>query len=151
MLNYCTLNDISLHFIKLFSGCPAVLFTWSSRYRRKKKIEMKLNVKYEISLGLFTALWQCMGWPLSKVENITQNNFSFWATLLLSAHLHMLETWPVPSLAALARFLLQLSSALCVDDALRVCEVDVADVRHNSNRLFINPCPMLAHLKNGRL
>ena len=73
--------------------------------------------------------------------------FSFWDTLLLSAHLYMFETWPVPSLAALARFLLQLSSALCVDDALRVCEVDVADVRHHSDRLFINPCPMLAHLK----
>ena len=108
---------------------------------------MKLNVKYEISLGLFTAVCQRMGRPSSKVENIRQNNFSFWATLLLSAHLHMLETWPVPSLAALARFLLQLSSALCVDDALRVCEVDVADVRHHSDRLFINPCPMLAHLK----
>ena len=62
----------------------------------------------------------------------------------------MLETWPVPSLAALARFLLQLSSALGVDNALRVCEVDVADVRHHSDRLFINPCPMLAYLENGR-
>ena len=86
-----------------------------------------------------------------KLKTFPKRTFPSGTPELLSAHLHMLETWSVPSLAAFARFLLQLSSALCVDDALRVCEVDVADVRHHSDRLFINPCPMLAHLKNGRL
>ena len=58
MLNCCTLNDISLHFIKLFSGCPAVLFTWSSRYRRKKDSnETKCKIWNILGSFHFVSVW----------------------------------------------------------------------------------------------